>query len=231
MSQMQWFRLYHRMVDDEKLRLLAFEDRWHFVALCCLKSSGLLDEPDSDIRNRKIAVKLGIQVRELEEVARRLREVDLIDDGLIPNAWDDLQYRSDNSTDRVQKFREKQRGNKSKRDGNVSASTQETDTETEEIEAKASRASSDAPSLKPKHVFDEWNAVAVRIGKRTVRDLTPARTELCRCRIAQYSIEDFVAVFGKVEASRFLREGRFCTFDWTMKRANFQKIIEGNYDD
>ena len=30
--KMPWFRLYHRMIDDEKLRLLAFEDRWHFVA-------------------------------------------------------------------------------------------------------------------------------------------------------------------------------------------------------
>ena len=36
---MQWFRLYAGIVDDEKLRLLAFEDRWHYVALLALKSA------------------------------------------------------------------------------------------------------------------------------------------------------------------------------------------------
>ena len=90
MSKMQWFRLYSRIIDDEKLRLLAFEDRWHFVALCCLKSDGLLDEPDTDLRTRRIAVKLGVQVRELDEISRRLREVELIDEGMNPLAWDDL---------------------------------------------------------------------------------------------------------------------------------------------
>ena len=120
-AQMQWFRLYNRMVDDEKLRLLAFEDRWHFVALCCLASSGLLDEPDSDLRQRKIAVKLGVQIRELDEIARRLHEVELIDENLRPVNWDELQYRSDTSNERVKKYREKQRCNSVKRCGNVTA--------------------------------------------------------------------------------------------------------------
>lgn len=235
MSGMQWFRLYSRMVDDEKLRLLAFEDRWHFVALCCLKSSGLLDEPDTDLRSRKIAVKLGVQVRELEEISRRLREVDLIDDELNPVAWDDLQYRSDNSTDRVKKFREKQRCNKVKRDGNVSVTVQETETETEtELEPKGSCASDDAPSLKPEHVSEEWNKLAPKLGKPKVRTLTPERRQLLKARIAQYAIDDFLEVLGKIERSPFLRGDtgwRGCNFDWVFKKANFQKVLEGNYDD
>ena len=97
-----------------------------------------------------------------------------------------------------------------------------------EIEAKASRASGDA--LKSRHVMEEWNSRATKLGKPTVRDLTPSRDQLVRARIGQYSLEDFVDVFGKIERSNFLREGRFCTFDWTMKRQNFQKILEGNYD-
>lgn len=103
---MQWFRLYHRIVDDEKLRLLAFEDRWHFVALCCLKGEGLLDTPDDSLRARKIAVKLGVQVRELEEIGRRLQEVGLVDETLSPVSWDELQYRSDSSAERVKRYRE-----------------------------------------------------------------------------------------------------------------------------
>lgn len=131
MSGLQWFRLYHRIVDDEKLRLLAFEDRWHFVALCCLKADGLLDSPNDNLRSRKIAVKLGVQLRELDEIGRRLQEVNLVDENLSPVAWDELQYKSDNSTNRVKKYREKQQYNAMKRKRNVSVTGQETDTDTD----------------------------------------------------------------------------------------------------
>lgn len=231
-----WFRLYHRIIDDEKLRLLAFEDRWHFVALCCLKADGLLDEERGPMWERKVAVKLGVQLRELDEISRRLHEVGLIDGQMHPVAWDELQYKSDNSTARVQAFRkrqEKQGGNGAKRSRNVSVTAQETDTETDtELEPKGSCASGDA--LHPQHVFDEWNKVAGRIGKPKVRDMTPSRRQNLKARIAQYSLADFVEVFAKVQASPFLRGDRGwrgCTFDWCMKRANFQKILEGNYDD
>lgn len=130
-----WFRLYHRIIDDEKLRLLAFEDRWHFVALCCLKADGLLDEDRSPLWERKVAVKLGVQLRELDEISRRLHEVGLIDGGMNPVAWDELQYKSDNSTARVQAFREKQKKqgcNDAKRSRNVSVTAQDTDTDTDE---------------------------------------------------------------------------------------------------
>jgi hypothetical protein len=233
-GNMQWFRLYSRIVDDEKLRLLAFEDRWHFVALCCLKSTGLLDEPNSELKQRRVAVKLGVQLRELDEISRRLQAVSLIDGHLNPLAWDELQFRSDGSTERVREWRKKQQnqaGNKAKRSRNVTATAQEAEPETEELEAKASCASGDA--LKPDHVFEKWNLVASRIGKPRVRDATPTRRQLVRARIAQYSLDDFMTVFGRIEASPFLRGDRQwqgCTFDWAMKRANFQKILEGNYD-
>jgi len=231
MSQMQWFRLYSRIVDDEKLRLLAFEDRWHFVALCCLKSDGLLDEPVSDLRTRKIAVKLGVQARELEEIGRRLQEVGLLDEALCPLAWDELQYRSDNSTDRVKKYREKQRGNAVKRERNVSVTPQETDTDTEGLEAKASCASDDA--LKPEHLMESWNGVAQEIGRPTCREMTPSRRQAAKARIRQNSVDDFRTVFGNIRGSPFLRGDKDwagCTFDWMLKAGNFQKILEGNFN-
>lgn len=227
MSSLQWFRLYHRIVDDEKLRLLAFEDRWHFVALCCLKADGLLDTPNDSLRSRKIAVKLGVQLRELDEIGRRLQEVDLVDETLSPVAWDELQYKSDNSTDRVKKYREKQQRNTVKRERNVSVTIQETETDTE-LEAKASRASGDA--LLPEHVFKEWNDRADDMCKPKVRDLTPERRQLVKARIGQYSLDDFVTVFGKIAASNFLKEKRSLGFDWFFQKKNFQKTLEGNYD-
>lgn len=234
MSGLQWFRLYHRIVDDEKLRLLAFEDRWHFVALCCLKADGLLDTPNDNLRSRKIAVKLGVQLRELDEIGRRLQEVDLVDENLSPVAWDELQYKSDNSTDRVKKYREKQQRNTMKRERNVSVTRQETETETD-ITTKVVCASGDTPSLLPEHIVEEWNKTSAKLGKPQVRNLTPERKQNLKARIGQYSIEDFHDVFGKIERSAFLRgetQGwpRGATFDWTFKKANFQKILEGNYD-
>lgn len=241
MSALPWFRMYHRMVDDEKLRLLAFEDRWHFVALCCLKADGLLDEPDSDLRNRKIAVKLGVQVRELEEIARRLREVELIDETLCPIAWEDLQQRGDSSAERTRRYREKKRNSKDlqKCDGGETSPSRHSDAldieeDKDKLEPKGSCASSDAPVLKPEHIFERWNETAASLGKPKVRDLTPERRQLLKARIAQYALDDFLTVFGKIERSRFLRGDtgwRGCTFDWVFKKANFQKILEGNYDD
>ncbi len=169
MSALPWFRLYHRIIDDEKLRLLAFEDRWHFVALCCLKADGLLDEERSPLWERKVAVKLGVQLRELDEISRRLHEVGLIDGGMNPVAWDELQYKSDNSTQRVRAFREKQKKqyrNNVKRFGNVTVTAQETDTDTD-TEADTEEEKKDPPTPKgvqrpdgvSAEVWSDWKRV------------------------------------------------------------------------
>lgn len=100
-------------------------------------------------------------------------------------------------------------------------------------EAKASRPADAEPSLRPEHIVEKWNELAPTMGKPKVRDITPERRRLLKARIAQYSIDDFVTVFGNIRGSPFLRGDtgkQFCTFDWAMKKANFQKIIEGNYN-
>jgi len=109
MTSMPWFRLYHRMIDDERLRLLAFEDRWHFVAVLCLKASGMIDDTHDELWERRLAVKLGLQTRELEELQRRLMGVGLIDAQWQPCKWEELQQRSDSSKERVRKYREKRK--------------------------------------------------------------------------------------------------------------------------
>jgi hypothetical protein len=233
---MQWFRLYSRMIDDDKLRLLAFEDRWHFVALCCLKSEGLLDEREGDIRNRRIAVRLGVQVRELDEIGRRLCEVGLIDESLSPIAWDDLQFRSDKSTDRVREFRKRKQSqscNNRKRRETVSETPQDSDTDTEVISSKDDSPSGDEPSLRPEHVFEFYQDLAKALGLPVPRDFTPERRQLAKGRIAQHPLEDFHAVFAKCRDSPFLRGDRGrtpLTIDWVLKKGNFQKVLEGNYD-
>ena len=146
-----WFRFYTEAVDDEKLRLIAFEDRWHFVAILCCKGSGLLDSDCShDMLMRKVSVKLGLSTRELEEVARRLSEVDLIErDTLQPLRWDERQFTSDSSAERVRKYRERLKKSKVKRPCNVTVTAQDTDTDTDtdtekkKVEARATRLARD----------------------------------------------------------------------------------------
>lgn len=232
-GELQWFRLYHRMVDDEKLRLLAFEDRWHFVALCCLKASGLLDEEATDLRARKIAVKLGIQVRELEEIGRRLREVDLVDENLNPCAWNDLQYKSDSSTSRVKKFREKQQRNDVKRQRNVSVTGQETETETEELEPKGSCASDDAP-VTPEELVSEWNELASDCGLPTVVKLTASRRIRAKARIRQYPDPAiWQRAFANIRASPHCLgqndRGWKADFDFILQDKSFTRLVEGTY--
>lgn len=128
-KQLPWLRLYTRTVDDDKLKLLAFEDRWHFIALLCLKGEGLLDKGDApSMLMRKVAVKLGLDVRSLEEVARRLAEVGLIhQDTLQPTKWATLQMRSDvDPTAAERKLRQRERA-KALREAKAAASNHVTD--------------------------------------------------------------------------------------------------------
>ena len=140
MNQLPWLRLYTDTVDNEKLRLLAFEDRWHFVAILCIKQQGILDQ-NNQLLERQIAVKLGIQLRELDEVKRRLMEVNLIDNNFQPVGWADHQFMSDSSTERTRKYRK----NKKNKLRNVTSPSQErnsdvidtdTDTDTEKEKEK-----------------------------------------------------------------------------------------------
>lgn len=168
MSTLPWFRAYTEMVDDEKLRLLAFEDRWHFVALLCLKGQGVIDEA-GPLLFRKVAVKLGLDVRSVEEVARRLAEVGLIDEKTLqPLAWEGRQFQSDSSAARVAAYRERKKQGM-KRDCNVTVTAQDTDTDTdtdkEEEKEKKKRVTAPTfavPDWINKSHWDAWHSCAKR---------------------------------------------------------------------
>lgn len=145
---MQWLRLWVDAVDDEKLMLLAFEDRWHFVAILCLKRKGILDvdEPPA-LRDRKVAAKLGVDARTADEIRRRLMEVDLVDEHWQPHGWSNRQFASDvdsTATERKQRQRDRERHGPVTRDSRAShtaqSQIQSTDTESEKKEEGEVRA-------------------------------------------------------------------------------------------
>ena len=108
MQKLPWFRVYTEIIDDEKIRLLAFEDRWHYIALLACKRAGMLDAGDQPgMLLRKLSVKLGLAVREVEAALARLEEVGLVDAGTAqPTGWDERQFeKSDSSSERVRRHR------------------------------------------------------------------------------------------------------------------------------
>lgn len=124
MKGLPWFRMWADAIDDEKLKLLAFEDRWHFVAILCCKRKGILDDGDTpELLDRKMGVKLGLADRERDEARRRLVEIGLIAEDWQPLAWDKRQFISDvdaTATERKRRQRLREGHGRVTRDSRVS---------------------------------------------------------------------------------------------------------------
>lgn len=93
MNNHVWWRCYNDIINDPKIRVLAFEDRWHYVAVCSIKNAGELEkEYDDELRESMLAMQLGVSENDLAHIKRRLLRVKLIDENWSPVAWDKRQY-------------------------------------------------------------------------------------------------------------------------------------------
>ncbi len=129
-----WFRLYTEFMGDPVIQSMAFEDQRHYVVLLCMKCSGVIDRPvEKRMRDRIIARGLGLDSTTADEVKRRLMECGLCDSEWQPSGWDARQYKSDNSTSRVRKYRKtKETGNVSETLRNRFGNGPDTDTDTDQ---------------------------------------------------------------------------------------------------
>lgn len=169
MKSLPWLRLYTEIIDDEKLGLLAFEDRWHFIALLCLKGKGVLDnESDAEMLRRKVALKMGLTCAELEKVASRLSRMGLIDfDTFQPCAWDMRQMPSDTDPTNAQRQHRHRMKNKGITPDNAlrNASVTRIDTDTDidiekEEEGKKKPAQAQATTLDiAASLLSDWETV------------------------------------------------------------------------
>jgi len=132
----RWFRIYDEMLDDPKVQRLPAEDFKGWMNLLCLASRN-----DGKLPH---ITDIAFALRETEDAVSTLLER-LLNGGLIerrsggadgmhyaPYRWNERQYKSDTSTVRVKRFRERSKP--------VAETPPETDTETEYSEAKASAA-------------------------------------------------------------------------------------------
>lgn len=122
-----WFRMHHEVLDDPKVQCLDPRDFKSWVNLLCLaaRHDGKLPALSH------VAFALRIDERACNAVIDRLVDAGLIDrrsggvggSYYAPHAWDKRQYKSDGSTERVKRFRERSK--------TVSATGPDTDTDTE----------------------------------------------------------------------------------------------------
>jgi hypothetical protein len=237
----RWYRAYEGTVTDAKLAeaaMVADVSRavsiaaWH----CLLESAANVNNCGSyEITPRRVSVILFEPPAKVEALFAAYAELGLIGDGVVL-AWKKRQHESDSSAERTRKWREKKRQETAECDGGdedeTSRDAPEAETETEELEPEGSCASGDA--LKPEHVVSVWNdQIAPALGKQKVRVLTPERRARLKARIAGFTIAEFREVISNIMASPFLRGDtgwHGFSFDWFTKKANFVKILEGNYN-
>jgi uncharacterized protein (UPF0335 family) len=88
-----------------------------------------------ELLERALSVKLGLSFAELDDLKSRLLAVNLIDENFCPISWDDRQFRSDSSKERVAKYRAKLKPKNNvtekKRYNAVTVTAQDTDTDTD----------------------------------------------------------------------------------------------------
>jgi len=103
----KWFKLYPEIANHPRLRILSFEDRWHYVSLMCAKADGTLDQPNDKLRDQMLSVHLGLSPVEMAAVKERLMDVELISQDWDIINWEDKQ--SSDATGAARKRRQRAR--------------------------------------------------------------------------------------------------------------------------
>ena len=128
---MDWFRVYHDIIDDPKILALEPSARWFYVA--CMSVASRM-QPRGSLPSREA---MGIHLRLRNDYANRaidrliksgLIEQDVKTKALRIHGWDKRQCKSDDSYARVKRFRN-ENGNVSETLPRVRASDTDTDTE------------------------------------------------------------------------------------------------------
>jgi hypothetical protein len=101
-----WFRMYAGVINDPKVMRLPEVTRWHWVACLCVASDNggkLPPAADLAFSLRMTEQRAAVLVTELH----RAGLLDKVGGGFAPHNWEGRQYKSDSSTERVKRFRER----------------------------------------------------------------------------------------------------------------------------
>ncbi len=157
----QWFRMYSEFAHDPKVQMLSEVDQRRYIMLLCLKCCN----GDVTLHVTEVAFQLRISNEELDATKQRLIQKGLVNDQLIPTAWDKRQFISDSSAARVAKFREKQKQGRNVTVTKSNALDTDTDTETEDKETRPKKKSARVKGRESG--FDEfWSVVKNKVKRK-----------------------------------------------------------------
>lgn len=145
-----WFRMYDGVLDDPKVQRLPDKAFRFWVNLLCLASrnNGLITQNSDDLA---FCLRLDLgKVRDLTQILVSAGLLVKVEGGYEPHKWAERQYKSDVSTGRVKRFRERSRN------GDETAPDTEADTEQNRTEIACR--------------FDEfWLVYPKQVGERDAR--------------------------------------------------------------
>lgn len=248
----RWFRFYADAMRHPKVAKLPDATFRLWVQLMCVAAENNGRIPSAADLKFMLNRRLDHLLKGLDDLIRASL-IDPLGDGYEPHSWNERQYKSDTSTDRVRKHREKR---------NVSETPPETEAETDiEPSVLANSGSPDehgchdevipanpsgqgcggeAVPAKPKigaaHIdeaFGQWNKAAIDRGWPTLRVMTDARRKKLASRLKAHGPDGWREALVIAYRSQMLSASpppTWFNFDWLVKNdENLLKVLEGNY--
>ena len=255
MADVKWIKITTDIFDDEKILLIESLPEadsiiviW-FKLLCLAgkqNNSGVFTLGDRIAYTDKMLATIFRRKEATVQMALKTFEefgmVELIDGVItIPN-WgkhqnlDQIETKKKYMRGYMAEYRKKQKAltckSNSKTNGKANVRQAEEDIERDKEEDKERDIKENNKRKDYEEIAKLFNSLCPSLP--SIKTISDARKKAIQLRCRKYSLEDFITVFKKAEASAFLKGANDrnwnATFDWLIKEANFVKVLEGNYD-
>jgi hypothetical protein len=242
---MKWFRVYSEILDDHKMTEL--DDRqYRIMTLLMALASEEHKQGLIPLCLEKIAWRIRYSIEDVENTISKLKELRIVEDngqGVQFINWKKRQFISDDNTKRWREWYEKKRKEKSNVGSNVGSNVADTDTYayTDKRLSKDSlvnRTSVDGPISNCPHqeIVKLYHQILSELPR--VKQWSDDRQKALRARwkedAERQNLDWWKGFFRYVKECPFLM-GQKTNFQaslpWLIKRGNFLKVIEGNYDE
>lgn len=236
----RWWRAYNGARHDAKLlRLSDKHFRWWFNLLCVAADrDGYLPDHADLCAEFRTSAKAMTEILDAL-VAARLFDHD--EKGIRAHNWNERQYKSDTSADRMRRHRERKRDATCDVTGDAPVTRSENREQITDTESEKDMSTPPAAAPPLTEAVEVYNAEAEKAGWAKVQRLTDARRSALKARLAECGgIEGWQTAMAKAGESKFLtgkvprgrgHENWRPDFDFFLKATNFTKLMEGTYDD
>ena len=240
MAQMKWFRLYSEILHDRKLARIARHEQYPlyqligvWVSVLCIANEApdrgkLMLGKTIPMTEEDIAFELGMSVADLQHLFQAFIEYEMVHhDGnhFCITSWSKRQFKSDDSYERVKRYREKQSEQDEtflKRFSNALDTDTDTDTE---------KSISTVPVNEYIKILQKWENIFPEKPHPRKENKTLQGKTKTRLRALHFK-ENWEAAMGQAGKSKFLQNSSWFTLQWFLKNDdNYEKCLNGNYDD